>query len=151
MSTDNVEARRRLLEEIDAKEASLRKMIADMLAATPADDEEGGRGGKTDLGGPVEMELRPHEHDDYVIVLAGTMREGTRLVETRGPANDQALRSHRGGPRAAGRKADRTARGRGETATGNETEGEVRWKCGVRRAKSKAGSNIPRIRRCRRM
>ncbi|MGB7735428.1 MAG: hypothetical protein WBL72_17245, partial [Thermoguttaceae bacterium] len=81
MSTDNVEARRRLLEEIDAEEASLRKMIADMLAATPADDEEGGRGGKTDLGGPVEMELRPHEHYDYVIVLARTTQEWNRLVE----------------------------------------------------------------------
>ncbi|MGB7734647.1 MAG: hypothetical protein WBL72_13170 [Thermoguttaceae bacterium] len=81
MSTDNVEARRRLLEEIDAEEASLRKMIADMLAATPADDEEGGRGGKTDLGGPVEMELRPHEHYDYVIVLARNTQEWNRLVE----------------------------------------------------------------------
>jgi len=81
MSTDNVEARRRLLEEIDAEEASLRKMIADMLAATPVDDEEGGRGGKTDLGGPVEMELRPHEHYDYVIVLARTTQEWNRLVE----------------------------------------------------------------------
>ena len=81
MSTDNVEARRRLLEEIDAEEASLRKMIADMLAATPVDDEEGGRGGKTDLGGPVEMELRPHEHYDYVIVLARNTQEWNRLVE----------------------------------------------------------------------
>ena len=81
MSTDNVEARRRLLEEIDAEEASLRKFIADMLAATPADDGEGGPGGKTDLGGPVEMELRPHEHYDYVIVLARNTQDWNRLVE----------------------------------------------------------------------
>jgi hypothetical protein len=78
MAIENAEAKRQLLEELDVQDASLKKMLADMLAATPADD---GPGGKTDLGGPVEMELRPHEHYDYVIVLARNTQEWNRLVE----------------------------------------------------------------------
>ena len=78
MAIENAEAKRQLLEELDAQDASLKKMLADMLAATPVDD---GPGGKADLGGPVEMELRPHEHYDYVIVLARNTQEWNRLVE----------------------------------------------------------------------
>ena len=81
MAIENAEAKRQLLEELDAQDASLKKMLADMLAATPADGGADGLGGKMDLGGPIEMELRPHEHYDYVIVLARTTQEWNRLVE----------------------------------------------------------------------
>jgi len=80
MATENAEAKRQLLGELDVQEASLRKMIAEMLADTEGpEDEEGGS--DPNVGGPPEMELRPHEHYDYVMVLARTTMEWNRLVE----------------------------------------------------------------------
>jgi hypothetical protein len=80
MATENAEAKRQLLEELDVQEASLRKMIAEMLAETEkmVEDEAAP---DANLGGPPEMELRPHEHYDYVMVLARTTMEWNRLVE----------------------------------------------------------------------
>jgi hypothetical protein len=143
MSTDNVEARRRLLEEIDAEEASLRKMIADMLASTPADDGTGGPGGKTDLGGPVEMELRPHEHYDYVIVLARNTQDWNRLVEL---LDLQTVRRRGRIGAARGLEASRLIELLDRAATKQDSQQSASKKKAVnggnaahRRAKSKAG------------
>jgi len=83
MATEDVEAKRKLLEELDVQEASLRKMLAEMLADTEKEiaDEAAP---DANFGGPPEMELRPHEHYDFVIVLARTTMEWNRLVELLG-------------------------------------------------------------------
>ncbi len=82
MADANEEAQRKLLEEIDAEEAGFRKLLAEMLAGVPeaADKGEKGEGAH----GPPEMELRPHEHYDYLLVLARTTHAWNRLVDLLG-------------------------------------------------------------------
>jgi hypothetical protein len=80
MAQEDEAAKHRLLSDLDVEEAGLKKLIAEMLAAIPEDEAGEGKAGNA-LGGPVEMELRPHEHYDYVIVLASNTHEWNRLVE----------------------------------------------------------------------
>jgi hypothetical protein len=118
-------------------------MIADMLASTPADDGTGGPGGKTDLGGPVEMELRPHEHYDYVIVLARNTQDWNRLVEL---LDLQTVRRRGRIGAARGLEASRLIELLDRAATKQDSQQSASKKKAVnggnaahRRAKSKAG------------
>lgn len=82
LAVTNEDAQRRLLNDLDAQEASLRKLIADMLNDLGPEASGDGNGeGDGQPDGPPDMELRPHEHYDYVIVLARTVYEWNRLVE----------------------------------------------------------------------
>ena len=78
----NEDAQRRLLNDLDARgsqpsEADCRH--AQRPRAGGSGDGTGEGDGQPD--GPPDMELRPHEHYDYVIVLARTVYEWNRLVE----------------------------------------------------------------------
>jgi hypothetical protein len=82
LAVTNEDAQRRLLNDLDAQEAGLRKLIADMLNELGPEESPDGKGaGDGQPDGPPDMELRPHEHYDYVIVLARTVYEWNRLVE----------------------------------------------------------------------
>jgi hypothetical protein len=80
MAEANDEALKALFAEIEAETAGVRKYIADREGQLAKENTERGM---TDRApdGPPEMELRPHEHYDYVIVLASTTHDWNRLVE----------------------------------------------------------------------
>lgn len=82
MASVNAEAQRELLESIEAHEAGLRKMLADLLAeARQAEFREDRARSREIDDGLSAMELQPHEHYDYVIVLARSTHEWNRLCE----------------------------------------------------------------------
>jgi hypothetical protein len=58
-------------------------MIEEMKGDADKAVEREGRE-KADLGGPDGMELRPHEHYDYVVILASTTQQWNRLTELLG-------------------------------------------------------------------
>lgn len=71
-----------LLARLKPTDADMRHFVASRLAP----DSEGGStaGGIEPDAGPREMELVPHEHYDYVIVLARNTHEWNRLCELLG-------------------------------------------------------------------
>lgn len=79
MAEADEEAQRKLLAEIEATEAGLRKMLEEMAARIPEKELDGRD--RNALGGPVEMDLRPHEHYDYVLVLASNTQEWNQLAD----------------------------------------------------------------------
>ncbi len=68
-----------LLAEMEAEDADMRRMLDEMRSdlefGIPAEETAPAS------NGPPEMELMPHEHYDYLIVLARTTREWNRLIE----------------------------------------------------------------------
>ena len=66
-----------LLGTVEADDADLRRLLDQLMPAerSPRGPAEG------EAAGPVEMQLAPHEHYDYVIVLARNTHEWNRLVE----------------------------------------------------------------------
>jgi hypothetical protein len=80
MAEPNQEALRALFAEIEAETAGLRKYIADREGELAKEKAERGMADRAP-DGPPEMELRPHEHYDYVIVLASTTHDWNRLVD----------------------------------------------------------------------
>lgn len=89
-----------LLNSVEPDDAELRRYLADVttLAGVEIGVADGDDGGERSQGsgpgpGPAEMPLLPHEHYDYVIVLARTIHEWNRLVELIGI---QTLPSERG-------------------------------------------------------
>lgn len=80
MAAADEEKQRELLAAIEAEEAGLRKLLAEMeqvLGEAEGDDKEPA----VQYEGPPEMSLRPHEHYDYVMVLASNTHQWNRLVE----------------------------------------------------------------------
>ncbi len=68
-----------LLAEIDALDADFRHFLEREM---PPGDDIGKEGlGDGQRGGPDGMDLRPHEHYDYVIVLARTTHDWNQLCE----------------------------------------------------------------------
>ncbi len=86
MAQTNAEKQRELLEAIEAEEAGLRKMIDELLADARRQEERDGARAAEPKGpdGLAAMELLPHEHYDYVIVLARSTQEWARLTELLG-------------------------------------------------------------------
>lgn len=70
-----------LAAEIEAEDAEVRRMLDELLAAAPAESALAPAAQGAPRRGPVEMELQPHEHYDYVIVLARNLQEWYRLTE----------------------------------------------------------------------
>ena len=70
-----------LLGEIDALDADFRRFLQNEMPVGVSPNEGGGNGAEQGSRGPAEMELRPHEHYDHVIVLARTTQEWNRLCE----------------------------------------------------------------------
>jgi hypothetical protein len=71
-----------LLSELEAEDADMRRMLDEIrsdLELQALEDGEFGPAPSSD--GPPEMELMPHEHYDYVVVLARNTHEWNRLVE----------------------------------------------------------------------
>ena len=81
MADADAAAQKQLLEAIEAQEADLRKLLAEMRMELEAEEARGGPKPDAVTGGPAEIELRPHEHYDYVLVLARTTHDWNRLVE----------------------------------------------------------------------
>lgn len=71
---------RALLGGVKPEDASVRELIDDLARGLPCEANEGGEADATDQG-PAEMNLRPHEHYDYVLVLARTSHDWNRLAE----------------------------------------------------------------------
>ncbi len=72
-----------LLLDLKPKDADLRRFVADRLSETTPDDQAvTGTVGSPE--GPHEMELVPHEHYDYVIVLARNVHQWNRMAELLG-------------------------------------------------------------------
>lgn len=82
MAETDTEAYATLLSQIEADDAELRRLIA-MLIDTVAKTDDN-QTDQPEPTGPREMELLPHEHYDYVIVLARTTRQWNRLAELLG-------------------------------------------------------------------
>jgi hypothetical protein len=83
MAEPNEELRQHLLALIEAEEADFRKMIEELRASSQQATQREERA-REDPGGPDGMELRPHEHYDYVVVLARNTQEWNRLLEVLG-------------------------------------------------------------------
>jgi len=71
---------RALLGDVRPEDASVRELIDDLARGLPS---EPGAEGEDDTAnaGPADMNLRPHEHYDYVLVLARTSHDWNRLAE----------------------------------------------------------------------
>jgi hypothetical protein len=81
-----------LLRDMEVEDADMRRMLDEIrgdLDLQVPDDETAPAG-----DGPAAMELMPHEHYDYLIVLARTTREWNRLVELVG-VKEVACPGHR--------------------------------------------------------
>lgn len=78
------EALNALILQIEADDAELRRLLAllaDSAEKLLSDEDQQPKAKKT---GPAEMELLPHEHYDYVLVLARTTRQWNRLADLLG-------------------------------------------------------------------
>jgi len=76
-----------LLRAAEPDDAEARHLIDEMLLAISRDaeaDPDAGDSRAAGDGGPQEIELVPHEHYDYVIVLARNVHEWNRLCELLG-------------------------------------------------------------------
>lgn len=81
MAEANAKAQTALLGRIDAEDAAIRKLLAELAADADVGDEDDKRSKAEAAAGVEDLALRPHEHYDYVIVLARTTHEWNRLVE----------------------------------------------------------------------
>lgn len=77
MAVTDSAAQRQLLDRIDAEEAGLRKLLEEIQAEIGDPDAKA----EAEQSNIPEMELQPHEHYDYVIVLARSTHEWNRLCE----------------------------------------------------------------------
>jgi len=84
MAEANTAALAKLLEGQEPQDANLRELLEDLAPETI--EAIAGSGDKPRAGteGEDRMPLRPHEHYDYVLVLARTTQEWARLVELLG-------------------------------------------------------------------
>lgn len=81
MAAADAKAQRELIERIDAEEAGVRKLLEELLAGVDLDEL---KAQADPAAGVPGMELTPHEHYDYVIVLASTTHQWNRLCELLG-------------------------------------------------------------------
>jgi hypothetical protein len=79
MAGTDENAQRDLLTGLESEEAELRKLIDEMLSRLG--DEDGDEEEESNGEGPDAMYLRPHEHYDYVLILASTTNEWNILAE----------------------------------------------------------------------
>ncbi len=81
MADINTDRFQSLLADLKPEDADLRRFVATRLE--PEGDDGPGPNGDAP-GGPPDMELAPHEHFDFVIVLARNAHEWNRLCELLG-------------------------------------------------------------------
>ena len=81
MAETDEDMQRQLLGGLEAEEAELRKLIDEMLARLEREAAEERTGDEDATEGPDAMYLRPHEHYDYVIVLASNTNEWNILMD----------------------------------------------------------------------
>ena len=81
MAETDEDLQRQLLGGLEAEEAELRKLIDEMLARLEREAAEERTGDEDATEGPDAMYLRPHEHYDYVIVLASNTNEWNILMD----------------------------------------------------------------------
>ena len=85
-----------LTEAMEGHDAEFRRFLTGLRQGLVIeDDDEQGPGGtkKAERPGPPAMELRPHEHYDYFIVLCRTIREWNQLADLLGVEKVQKKRS----------------------------------------------------------
>ncbi len=81
MAETDEDLQRELLGGLEAEEAELRKLIDEMMAKLELDAADD-QAGDDEVGpGPEAMYLRPHEHYDYVLILASNTNEWNILCE----------------------------------------------------------------------
>lgn len=82
MALENEAALKGLTAGVEFQDAELRKLLAEMESTLPADVVAEGPQGEE--AKPPAMELQPHEHYDYVLVLARNTFDWNYLIEKLG-------------------------------------------------------------------
>jgi len=81
MAETDEDLQRQQLGGLEAEEDELRKLIDEMMARLEREAAEDQAGDEDPTEGPEAMYLRPHEHYDYVIVLASNTNEWNILMD----------------------------------------------------------------------